>query len=329
MSSILEALQKLEEEKARAADSADANLDPETAEDELFGRGRSGGGGAAIELTPVRLLLFAGAFGALVVVIAIGVALVITRTVTPGVSHAEGPQPASSAAAPSVPATPSATEETASADAAPLLMDEPEDDENSIQDEVDNGGDTSAEETMPVGHPSRYDAPTDTRQEVARADGPTPPPRPEPQQESRPEPRPEPIERAEPDYVERQHTEPPRETPRPNERPQPQQHTWDEREWTPPPQPTPPPERTTPSRPADPSSLPVLSRSEQNRLGLPDIRINFVSQASKTQPRPSALINYNKVYVDEIIPDTNARLIGVTLRGIGIEVNGQQFFVTR
>jgi hypothetical protein len=87
-----------------------------------------------------------------------------------------------------------------------------------------------------------------------------------------------------------------------------------------------------PAAPADGSSnglsiLPVLTNSQREDLGLPELTINFVGMPTKRQPRPSALINLQKVYVGERIPGTSARLIGVEMHGIGIEVSGQQFFV--
>ena len=78
---------------------------------------------------------------------------------------------------------------------------------------------------------------------------------------------------------------------------------------------------------SDPSVLPILTPSEQSRLGLPRLRVNFVSRASSSGPQPYALINYNKVYVGETIPETNARLVGVSVKGVGIDVGGQKYFV--
>ena len=77
----------------------------------------------------------------------------------------------------------------------------------------------------------------------------------------------------------------------------------------------------------DPTLLPVLTPSEQERLGLPRLKVNFVSQASSQRPQPYALINYKKVYAGETIPSTNARLIAVSVQGVGIEIGGQKFFV--
>lgn len=78
---------------------------------------------------------------------------------------------------------------------------------------------------------------------------------------------------------------------------------------------------------SDPAVLPILTPSEQERLGLPRLKVNFVSQASSTRPHPYALINYNKVYLGEPVPNTNARIIGVSVQGVGIDVDGRRYFV--
>ena len=75
--------------------------------------------------------------------------------------------------------------------------------------------------------------------------------------------------------------------------------------------------------------LPVLSESERVRLGLPPLQVNIVGLPTKRQPRPSALINYEKVYVGEFISNTNARLVDVELRGVGLNVGGQLYFLPK
>lgn len=102
---------------------------------------------------------------------------------------------------------------------------------------------------------------------------------------------------------------------------------------------SPPPVREAPiASPAPPkqsygdidlNSLPVLTESERIRLGLPQIKINIVGLPTKNQPHPSALINMYRVYVGEKIPGTNATLVAVELRGIGIEVDGQAYRIVR
>jgi len=67
-------------------------------------------------------------------------------------------------------------------------------------------------------------------------------------------------------------------------------------------------------------SYPVLKSSDKARYGLSDVRINMVRPASKKRPVASAIINLQQVHVGETIPDTQAVLIGVETRGIGIEI---------
>src|SRR5690606_18395835 len=81
--------------------------------------------------------------------------------------------------------------------------------------------------------------------------------------------------------------------------------------------------------PVDLNSLPIMSESDRLRLGLPEITINIVGTASARNPRPSAMINYKRVMVGEFIPSTNAKLIGVDVKGIGISVSGTQFFIPK
>jgi hypothetical protein len=79
----------------------------------------------------------------------------------------------------------------------------------------------------------------------------------------------------------------------------------------------------------DLSTLAILTETERVRLGLPVLKINIVGMPSKQNPRAAALINMQKVYVGEYIPNTNARLIGIELRGVGIEVEGRRYYVSR
>jgi hypothetical protein len=76
-------------------------------------------------------------------------------------------------------------------------------------------------------------------------------------------------------------------------------------------------------------TLPMMSESERIRLGLPPLKINIVGLPTKRQPRPSALINFEKVYLGEYIKNTNARLIAVELHGVGIEVAGHRYFLEK
>ena len=82
-------------------------------------------------------------------------------------------------------------------------------------------------------------------------------------------------------------------------------------------------------RPVDMDSLPTLTQTARREHGLEDLRINMLRAPSENRPRPSALIDYQVVYVGETIPGTNARLLAVSVRGIAIEVNGARYYVRR
>ncbi|HRI88333.1 MAG TPA: hypothetical protein PK869_08710, partial [Candidatus Hydrogenedentes bacterium] len=75
--------------------------------------------------------------------------------------------------------------------------------------------------------------------------------------------------------------------------------------------------------------LPILTETDRVRLGLPQLKINIVGIPNSRNPRASALINMQKVYVGENIPSTQARLIDVDLRGVAIDVGGNRYFVSR
>jgi len=91
----------------------------------------------------------------------------------------------------------------------------------------------------------------------------------------------------------------------------------------------PPAEEVAPIGEVDLATLPVLTESERIRLGLPNMKINIVGLPSKRQPRPSALINFEKIFLGEYIPNTRARLIAVDLRGVGIDVGGMRYFLEK
>ena len=72
----------------------------------------------------------------------------------------------------------------------------------------------------------------------------------------------------------------------------------------------------------DVDALPRLGQTERERLGLGEMRLNVLREASASQPEGLAIINLKKVYVGEMIPGTNARLIAVRTRAIAIEIDG-------
>lgn len=76
-------------------------------------------------------------------------------------------------------------------------------------------------------------------------------------------------------------------------------------------------------------SLPELTDSDRRRLGLPEITVNVVGRPSKYRPQPSAMINFSRVVLNEFIPGTRAQLIGVSVHGVGIQVGGERYFVPK
>lgn len=72
----------------------------------------------------------------------------------------------------------------------------------------------------------------------------------------------------------------------------------------------------------------IMTRTVRARLDIPELDINMLMLPNEVNPDPAALINYNKVYVGESIPDTQGRvaLIGVDIRGIAVEVEGKRYY---
>ena len=70
----------------------------------------------------------------------------------------------------------------------------------------------------------------------------------------------------------------------------------------------------------DVDSLPFLSISAKEKYGLANVKVNMPRPATKSRPYASAVIDLRPVLVGERIPKTSARLIGVTNRGIAIEI---------
>lgn len=72
----------------------------------------------------------------------------------------------------------------------------------------------------------------------------------------------------------------------------------------------------------------IMTDSVRARFGIPDLKINMLMQPNDRNPRPSALIDYNRVYIGEAIPDTKGlvHLIGIDIRGIAVEVDGERYY---
>jgi len=285
MSSILDALKKLEQEKAGEANPASEAFDETLAEDELLGR-RLRGEHMTVRLTPTTMLLGGGVFAVVLVAFSVVVVLVVVRSTDrplppQHVSQVEAMSPAPPAPPdgpgrePQEAVVPDETGPVQPMDVAELV--EPP----TVEEIVD----------PPLPPPRPAERPAELEQPVFVRPPSVPVPDPEPQRSYRVEFEPPPQGRSEGRVVA---------------------------------QPPPP----APTEPVELSKLPVLTDSERDRLGLPELKINFVSEGSRSRPRPNAVINLQRVYLYEVIPNTNARLIAVSLHGIGIDVGGQRYLVT-
>jgi hypothetical protein len=310
MSSILDALKKLEEEKAaRTAKPEEEPFEPERAGESLFGRDpatRSGGG-----VSPMALFVGGGIFTLLVACISVVAVLWYTRpapadTPAPTVLAANTPE----AAAPDTEEVPPGTDrDTAVIVPAPVV-----------------------EDAAP--QPTVEDPPATEVTHVATAVADPAPVSPEPEPEPQPEPRPEPEVSIAPR---------PAPVQQPTQ-PAPAAVATPAVVVTPPaveaPPATPSPTRSTPSDaepaaakgtplPRDLSTLPPLRASDEVRYGLENITINGIREPNANRPYGVAYINMDRVYVNEVIPGTRARIVGLDLRGIAIEIvgSGERFYV--
>jgi len=77
------------------------------------------------------------------------------------------------------------------------------------------------------------------------------------------------------------------------------------------------------------SLLPVLSDADRARLGLPELRVNMTLPASKTRPRGSAVINIKQVFLGQTIGNTNVKLVAVEKSGVAIEATStrERFYI--
>lgn len=77
------------------------------------------------------------------------------------------------------------------------------------------------------------------------------------------------------------------------------------------------------------AELPILTQADRARYTDGLWMINMVNPASETNPYGHAVINANKVFEGQHIPGTQFQLIGVEMRGIGVAVQGtsKRFFI--
>ncbi len=326
MSSILDALRKLEAEKAEAGQPTDEGFAEGVAERELVGRNLLRER-LTIRLTPMTLVLSAVAFTALFMAISVGVSMMLIARAgrEPAYVASKTPQPARASLPTAAPAPPQVPT---------VVGEEPE---------------VPGREDLTVTPIGRSHAAAQASQSAEETVTPAPrferPPIVAPATDA--EGQPSPTRPA--DGVESQEKvlEPAQAEAKPapsadetaqfrHARAEP---AADEPQWRSPmmerfpsPAPTKPPALKEPQPVVDIEALaqhPLRERDRQ-RLGLTGFQINMLQPASKNRPYASAIINLNQVYLGEMIPRTNAKLIALDgLRGIVIEVQGskERFYV--
>jgi len=284
MSSILDALKKLEEEKAkkRAANHA-ASMHSEEAERALVAQPWDGG---LFGLSPLIL----GVAGAVVVLVIAGVAAITAVAVTSRATQTAS-APASEPAAEAV-STAAAVEETAQPPTA--VADGPGAESDLAQEPVANAQTVPAAPSKPKPSPR----PSTTARDQA---APTPD-RLIPAVAAAPEANAAPERSETGSAVYRAPLPPPVE---------------------------PELEASTAPLPENLKDLPRMRAAERARMGLENIRINMLREASETRPYGLAVINLDKVYVGDLIPRTQVKLLEVEPRGIAIEnlADGKRYYI--
>lgn len=341
MSSILDALKKLEAEKAASQAAGPAVLDADIAEDELVGRrGNRRVRGFAAPLPPM-----AWAMAALAAAVALTAASAFTavywvqRQHDASSSIAGGP---SAAAGPYV-------ESAGDASAAP-----PQEDAGASAQE-DAGASGAQEESpsapangieqrrnitpIPPPRPEREVSVAATESGAAQASEPSSPAsEPDPAPAHEPPPEPEPAPTPEPASVDeapaavRETAEsvratPDRDAPSRAAQEAPASSFSEESRDAPPRPPYQAPTNPRDYQHVDISSLPILTHAAREHYGLQELTVNLRRAPSPSRPEASAMINLNHIRVGETIPGTNAVLIGVSPGSIAIEVEGARYQV--
>jgi hypothetical protein len=306
MSSILDALKKLEEEKAakRAKEGGYAQPPVESLTPVPDLRRAPHHAGNPASMNPRTLLLGIGAMSIALVAISVTVSVFLLRPSPPAVlaqappsAPAAAPTPAPVEAtvapveSPAVPApevvaapAPEAAAPQPAAPLAPKPAPEP----------------VPAASEAPAPAPSQPAAPAPAPKPVPVVAAAAPAPEPEPEPEPTPLPTLAELTRA----------------------PEPE----------PAPAPAPAPEslRAKDVAPVeDLKALPELRSTDRMRHGLEAMRINFLRESAPQRPAAMAVINLNKIHIGEVIPGTTARLVAVERHGIGIEITstGDRFYV--
>lgn len=305
MSSILDALKKLEADKSTQTapvEAPPAAWEPDNTYRALLGdltvspaRGH--------RLAPVTLVLAGGLFAVCLVGVSVLLALIFmvrsqgigtvpatTAQATPSAATAAAPAPGPDAAAPASPEPQPAPESASVAESPPVPAPAPEPEPSS--------------EPAPAAKPETDPEPESVHEPVSARARETPP-RPEPPAET---------PAREPQRVETRVTTT---APVRYERYDPAAPSEEASDSTP--------------IPEDIRKLPMLSRVEKSQYGLDNLSLNMLNEANAQRPTGNAIINLEKVFVGETIPGSNARLIGVENHGIAVEImsTGQRYYLPR
>jgi hypothetical protein len=295
MSSILDALKKLEEEKA-ARKAVDAgSSDPETPMEKFNETPRPRRRQEEVRLSNKTVLLLGGGLAVALVAVSVTVSLALMRSTAPAqVAVAQPVAPVVVApVAPAPVVAPEATPATPEA-SAPLT--------------------TAPARVEPL-------------PQVAKAETPAPKPK---VVEPKAAPAPKVVE---PKVAEPEQHPLPQSFPAIAPEPEPAPEPAPAPEPTPEPEPAPADPETMDTKDVAPvgdvKELPVLRTSDRISFGLENMRVNFLREATPNRPAAMAVINLNKIHIGEVIPGTKARLVAVEREGIGIEIteSGKRFYV--
>lgn len=338
MSSILDALKKLEAEKTEARQREADRSSDDVAERELVGRHivrpRN-----TVRVTPAAVVLGFLVFAALLVGTSVGVSMLLvsrSNEAAPrdvALNVAPQPTPVKEAQAVHVTESPPVPEP---APGTPTQTGSPQPEVQSQTPKIQRPGpppavkpEAAAADPVPS-TPSPTDSPQpEIQSQLAKAQDPEPPPPAKPEA-TIPKPAP-----AAPSSTE---------GPRPVQNPESKSQDPDQ-SWQGPMMKTVSPARTSPpeakrepvaSGPAPPAldiealAKRPLRETDKRRLGLVGLQINMLQPVNKKRPLASAIINLNTVYVGEIVPRTTAKLIAVDgIKGIVLEMldTKERFYV--
>ncbi|MBI2424137.1 MAG: hypothetical protein HYV27_15000 [Candidatus Hydrogenedentes bacterium] len=83
--------------------------------------------------------------------------------------------------------------------------------------------------------------------------------------------------------------------------------------------------------PEDIRQLPRLPRGEYAKYGLEELTFNMIREENNDRGEAHAVINLVKVYIGERIPDSRVKLVAVRRHGVAIEVEqtGSRYYISR